>query len=460
MSIRRALFAGLVPVVVLAQGPQTRGPAARAALAASLDSAARTHVAAGSLVGMSVAVVHRGDTLLNRSYGFADLEHEIPGSDRAVYALGSMTKQFTGVAIHHLADRGLLDLDADVRTYLPELNTHGRVIPVWRLLDHTSGLAEYTGLAGFGALSVQTPPRDTIVRLINREPPVFEPGSQMIYNNTGFFLGAMIVARVSGQSFESYLTDHLLKPLGMEDSRYCDERAVMKGRARGYQRNRAGAVVNASVINHQWPYGAGSMCGSARDLIRWNQALHHGGVLKPATYSKLVSPRALVDGSPIRYSGGLSIHRAFGYRTIEHGGAIDGFLSNAGFYPDDDLLVVVLQNDQARAPALLTDALAAIVLGPAAVGPSGRPPDMTGFAGVYRGLRRGGILAVTVDTAAGLRLTVEGSEPVVPVYQSASTWVAGATQYTFVRRAGGAVELRVELLWRPGGIYSHYVLRK
>ena len=68
---------------------------------------------------------------------------------------------------------------------------------------------------------------------------------------------------------------------------------------------------------------------------------HHGGILKPATYSKLVSPRALVDGSPIRYSGGLSIHRAFGYRTIEHGGAIDGFLSNAAFYPDDDLLVVV-----------------------------------------------------------------------------------------------------------------------
>lgn len=431
----------------------------RATLAASLDSTARAHLAAGALAGMSVAVVHRGDTLLYRSYGFADLEHGTAGSDRTVYAIGSMTKQFTAVALHHLADRGRLDLDADVRTYLPELNTHGRIIPVWRLLDHTSGLAEYTGLPGFGAVSVQTLPRDTILRLLNREPLVFEPGSQMIYNNTGFFLGAMIVARVSGQSFESYLTDSLLQPLGMGDSRYCDAATVVRGRARGYQR-RTGTIVNATVINHHWPYGAGSMCATAGDLIRWNQALHHGGILRPKSYATLTTPRALTDGSPIRYTGGLAVHRSFGHATIEHGGAIDGFLSNAGFYPDADLLVIVLQNDQARAPTLLTDALASIVLGPSPAVPSHRQPDLSGLAGVYRGLRRGGILTVAVDTTNGLTLTVPGAEPVVPVHESGLTWVAGTSRYRFIRQPGAAVELRVELLYRSGGIYSHYLLRK
>ncbi len=448
--IRRLLLLLILPLELQGQ---------HATLTASLDSAARVHLAAGALAGMSVAVIHRGDTLLYRSYGMADLEHEIPGSDRTVYAIGSMTKQFTAVALHHLADQGLVDLDADVRTYLPELNTHGRIIPVWRLLDHTAGLAEYTGLPAFGGLSVQTLPRDTILRLVNREPLVFEPGSQMIYNNTGFFLGAMIVARVSGQSFEAYLSDSLLKPLGMGDSRYCDAAALIKERARGYQR-RNGQTVNATVINHHWPYGAGSMCATVRDLIRWNQALHHGGVLRPATYAKLISPRPLADGTPIRYSGGLAVHRSFSRATIEHGGAIDGFLSNAGFYPDADLLVIVLQNDQARGPTLLTDALASIVLGRVSAAPNNRRPDLTGLAGVYRGLRRGGILTVTVDTTNGLTVTVPGAEPVVPVYESELTWVAGTTRYLFIRRPGSAVEIRVELLYRPGEIYSHYLLRK
>lgn len=128
------------------------------------------------------------------------------------------------------------------------------------------------------------------------------------------------------------------------------------------------------MINHTWPYGAGSMCASARDLFRWNRALHRGGLLRPATYTKLTSPRPLADGIPIRYSGGLAVHRAFGRATIEHGGAIDGFLSNAAFYPDADLSVIVLQNDQARGPTGLTDALASIVLGTVPAPPANRSP--------------------------------------------------------------------------------------
>ena len=144
---------GLPLFVLLALAPRADGALAQsagqqvsAALTAHLDSASRAYRAAANVVGLSVAVIRGRDTLLVGNYGSADLEHDIPVAPGTVFALGSTTKQFTAVAIHQLAEQGRIDLDADVRTYLPELDTHGATIPIWRLLDHTSGLAEYTGL--------------------------------------------------------------------------------------------------------------------------------------------------------------------------------------------------------------------------------------------------------------------------------------------------------------------------
>ncbi len=430
-------------------------------LVATLDSAARGYLARAHLAGLAVAVVRRGQPLLLQGYGRADLENDVPVTPRTVFQLGSMTKQFTAVALHQLAEQGKVDLDADVTTYLSDLETHGRAIPVWRLLDHTSGLAEYTGLPAFGLLSLQTLPRDTIVRLISREPLMFEPGAAMIYDNSGFFLAAMIVARVSGQSFETYLTDHLFAPLGMTDTRYCDNAAIIEHRARGYWNGRQGKRRNADLVNQTWPYGAGSLCSSLRDLVRWNEALHHGRVLSPAEYQRLVTPRPLTDGLPIRYAGGLAIHDAYGRRTIEHGGAINGFYSMGYDYPDDDVLIVVLQNDTAQPPAILADSLANLVFGPPAPIRSEGTPDLRDLAGVYRGRRRGGMLTVRVETGPGLRLFLDQDPtPVTPDFQRGSVWIDGPTRYTFVRQAGSAPELHIEPLWRGRSIYGHYVLSR
>ncbi len=435
-------------------------PAAR--LGAALDSAARWHYATARLAGLSVLVMRGDDTLLVGHYGMADLEHGVPVGPGTVFSLGSTSKQFTAVAIHQLAEQGRLDLDADVRRYLPELDTHGRTIPVWRLLDHTSGLAEYTGLPAFGPLSALTLPRDTIVRLISREPLVFEPGTEMIYNNSGFFLAALIVARVSGQSFESYLTDRIFKPLGMNDSRYCDDRTLVPHRARGYQNGRDGGFVNAGSINHTWPYGAGSICGSTRDLARWNFALHGGKVLGPTAYRRFITPRPLVDGSAIRYASGLAVHEAHGRQTIEHGGAITGFYSMTYFYPDRATVITVAQNSQARPPAFLADSLATLVLGPPVDAGSAAGVFLEGLEGRYVGRRRGGTMTATVSVVRGnLRIQLgSDSTLIAPTYQDNDTWVAGTRRFRLVRSGPNGPELRVDLLWRLGDIYSHLRLRR
>jgi len=457
----RSSFAALAPILLVTAVATAQAPPATR-LTAALDSAARWHLATARLAGLSVMVVRGQDTLLAGSYGMADLEHQVPVGPATVFALGSTTKQFTAAAVHQLAEQGRLDLDADVRTYLPELDTKGRSIPVWRLLDHTSGLAEYTALPAFGSLSALSLPRDTIIRLISAEPIRFEPGTEMIYNNSGFFLAALIVARVSGQSFESYLADRIFGPLGMADSRYCDERALIPHRARGYQQGRDGGFLNAGSINHTWPYGAGSICGSTRDLVRWNLALHGGRVLGPAAYRRFITPRPLVDGSAIRYASGLAVHEAHGRRTIEHGGAITGFYSMTYFYPDRATVISVAQNSQGLPPAALADSLATLVLGPPTDGGTAQPADLNGLAGRFEGRRRGGTLTATVAISDGrLRIRLgSDSTDITPVFRGDDTWVSGSRRFRFVRTGRTASELRVDLLWRRGDIYSHLRLRR
>lgn len=447
-----------VPLLLMAAGGLAAQPGAGApALRARLDSAARAYRDSARIVGLAVAVVRGADTLLMGTYGLADLEHGVPVSPGTVFALGSTTKQFTAVAIHQLAEAGKVDLEADVRTYLPELDTHGARIPVWRLLDHTSGLAEYTGLPAFGAVSVQNLPRDTIITLVSREPLVYEPGTRMIYSNTGFFLAAAIVARVSGQSFESWLADRIFTPLGMRDSRYCSDEAIIPNRSRGYALV-GGEPRNAGWVNHLWPYGAGSVCGSARDMARWTMALHHGRVLGEAEYRKLVTPRPLVDGTPIRYAGGLAVHDAWGRRTIEHGGAITGFYAMTYYYPDPDLVISVTQNTVGTHPSKLVDVLANLVLGPPAAPVAVRLPNLAGLAGTYRGIRRGGVAVATVTVDSVLRIAMGGDQ--APVYLGDDTWEAGTRRFRFLRQAGKVTGLGVDLLWRAGDIYAHYVLAR
>lgn len=407
----------------------------RGTLTATLDSLARAHAGDPLVAGVAVGVVHRGDTLLLGGYGLADLEWSIPMPDDAVFEIGSITKQFTAVAVLQLAEEGRLDLDADFTTYLPDYDTRGHRIPLRRLLDHTSGIKGYTELPAFRALSVRSLPRDSLVALFQAAPPDFEPGTAMIYNNSAYFLLGLIIEKVSGQPYEEYVEARIFRPLGMERSSYCRHQAVVERRARGYDQGPGGLVPRA-YLDHLWPYAAGSLCSTVGDLVRWNQALHGGEVLSAASYAALVTPRPLEDGTPIRYAMGLLIQDDNGRRTIAHGGGINGFLSEAVYHPDEDLLVVVLQNSAtARSPGTLARALVDAVLGEPAPPPGGGtfPGDPAPLVGTYRGPARGMPLTMEVwAEGGGLALRPAGAPaPTRPVWVEGLRWRAGNVFFSF-----------------------------
>lgn len=445
LVILRAALAGLFPVLA---APLSAQIADRAALVAALDSAARAHVADERVAGISVAVVRGTDTLLVRGYGSVDLEWDVPtpADASASYEIGSVTKQFTAAAVMQLVEQGRLDLDADFTEYVTDFDTRGHTVPLRRLLDHTSGIKGYTEMEVFSDISLKDLPRDTLVSLVEAEPFEFEPGTAQIYNNSAYFLLGLIIEKVSGQPYAEYVQEHLFDAAGMASSYYCSERAVRAGRAHGYEAGEQGLQRQGYLV-HTWPYAAGSLCSTVRDLVRWNRALHGGGILSPDAYREMITPQPLRDGTTLTYAMGLAVTERNGQPAISHSGGIDGFLSDGRYYPAQDLVTIVLQNTAGpRGPGALGDAFADLVLGPEP-GPVSVPfaGDLDALVGEYAGPARGIHLHMTVtrdgeDLVFTRRGQTQGARP---VHVGDGVWQMGGARYSFDVAGGRSFELMV-----------------
>ncbi len=444
----------LLAVVSLCFAPATRAAplagqiADRSTLIAALDSAARAHDALANVAGISVAVIRGADTLLLKGYGDADLEWDVPtpADASASYEIGSVTKQFTAAAILLLVEEGKLDLDEDFTKYLPAFDRRGHQVPLRRLLDHTSGIKGYTEMPVFGEISTKALPRDTLVSLVEAEPFEFEPGTAQIYNNSAYFLLGLIIEKVSGESYADFVRKRLFEPAGMTSSYYCSESAVRDYKAHGYDGSPQG-LVHKRPLDHTWPYAAGSLCSTAPDLIRWNRALHGGRLLKPESYRAMTTPVPLLDGTPLEYAMGLAITRRGEHRVIAHGGGINGYLSDVTYLPDNELLIVVLQNSTGpQGPGGLTTTFANLILGPV---PEPQPVPYTGaldaLVGEYAGPARGRHVHMSVrrDADQLVFATPGQSQDVRPVHTGDGVWVNRGTRYRFVIASDKAIELRM-----------------
>jgi CubicO group peptidase (beta-lactamase class C family) len=453
--MRAALGAGLL-FAACQLGGAAAAPAQvaeRARAVAAIDSLARAAIDGGRVAGLSVGVVVGNDTLVLRGYGRADLELDVPTPDRAVYQIGSVTKQFTAAAVLQLWEQGRLDLDTDIGEYLPDFDTQGRRIPLRRLLDHTSGIRGYTEMPAFAEIAARALPRDSLVRMIQREPFDFEPGDALIYNNSAYFLLGLIIEEVSGQSYAEYVRQHLFEPAGMVDSHYCSNTAVVPRRAKGYAATPEG-LRRADYIDHTWPYAAGSLCSTAGDAIAWTRALHGGRILGDNAYRALITPEPLAGGYGVRYAKGLSVVPAVGHPAISHGGGIPGYLSHLTYVPEHDATVVVLANSTGPvSPGGLVAAIIRILFGerpPAAA--VTYPAPLDGLAGTYTGRGRGAEFRLRVVVADGaLQYFVNQAQNAVRAeYIGDRRFRAGNTLLRFEEEAGRIVRVVYD---QGGGVY-------
>ena len=438
----------------LPDGIPARGTAARTALIRSLDSIVTAEMALRKWPSVAVMMVRGRDTILAKGYGKADIELDVPARVDGVYWIGSVTKQFVNVAVLRLAERGVLTLDDSVGRWLPTLPWWWRGMTLKELIWHTSGIASYTGAPR--AVRALITPRmtvDSTLALVRDLPPDFPRGTQMLYNNTGYILLGQVVEAATKRTLGDALQVELFTPLGLTSMHYCSLERVVPKRVTGYDRR--GDQVQRAIL--WWPdmaAGAGALCGTVGDLVRWSEALHSGRVLRPASYAAMTSPGRLSDGTPLRYGMGVLLTEVANRRAIQHTGGIAGFTTWLAHLPDDSVHIAMTVNLMAGSerPSLAGVKLVERVLGRLPfVGMALLPePVRRELVGRYADGPRQVVLA---DTSGALTAAVLGAPPVGLIY----TGTTGTSErfrtndgiVMLVERSGGRVtRVRVD-----GGSY-------
>jgi len=380
-TLRVALLLGLASHSALAQQPD------RATLAAKVDTIARAALAAERIPGLSIAVLRGADTVLLRGWGYADLEQRVPATPQTVYRIGSLTKQFTALAILQLAEQGRLSLDDSLQRFVPSFPTPGRRITIRQLLTHTSGIPSYTSIGRAWREKMRLDlPHDSLLALVRDRAPDFAPGARWFYDNTGYYLLGMVIEAAAGQPYAQYLAQHLFGPLGLGGTTYCDTRRIIADRAQGYEVDSTG-VVNADFISMTQPFAAGALCSTVRDLLTWQRALAGDRLLRPGGYAAMSTPGRLTNGTATGYGFGLGINTEDGHRHIGHGGGINGFSAMLSAYPDDSLIVVVLANSEDANTGRIAQRIARAAFGtaePVVRDLAVSAAERARFAGTYR----------------------------------------------------------------------------
>lgn len=347
---------------------------------ADFDTVVSTALKQGPTASYAVAVVRDGRLVCARGYGYADLEHEVPATAETVYRLGSITKQFTAMAILQLVAQHKLALDDALTKHLPDFPAQGKKVTIHHLLNHTSGIHSYTSMPAFWKRMRDDLSHQELLALFAKEPFDFAPGERWQYSNSGYYLLGMVIEKVSGQRYAEYLEEHIFRPLYMDATRYDDPRALIRHRAHGYAR-RNGRFVNADYISMNMPGAAGALVSNVLDLVKWAQALEAGQFLPPQLYDAMVRPTTLANGQTQAYGYGWGLSEFRGHRKIAHGGGINGFNTEIARYPDDRLAIIVLANTEGSNPERLERQLAEQVLGVEAKTALRTSRDMPRFLG-------------------------------------------------------------------------------
>ena len=379
-----------------------------------------------STPGCAVGVATNGTPVLAKGFGMADLEHDVRISPDTIFEGGSVSKQFTAAAVMLLARDGKLSLDDQVRSYIPELPDYGSPLTIRHMLNHTSGLRDWGSVAGIAGW-----PRTTrvhthahVLEIVARQKATnFTPGTQWSYSNTGFNLAAIIVERVSGQTFQDFTRTRLFQPLGMTQTSWRDDYTrIVKGRAQAYS-ERDG--VFRTDMPFENVYGNGGVLTTVGDLLTWNQ--HYDA---PAADAAMLAEQQKAghfnDGRTHGYGLGLFVGSYKGLHEVYHSGSTAGYQAFLTRFPDQKVSVAVLCNAASAQATQYAHAVADRYLGdrlkPAAPAPTLAAAELDAVAGLYRSLLTG--VAVTIgrdrNTLRGRKWTFDGRGGAVAGDESAA----------------------------------------
>jgi len=314
--------------------------------------------------GCALGVVQDGRFVYEHGYGMANLDYDIPNSPKLVYYVGSDSKQFTAASIALLALDGKISLDDDIRKYIPEMPDYGTPITISHLIHHTSGIRDIYTLMSLGGLRLEDVFSDSEeIALIARQKELnFKPGDDYLYSNSGYFLLAEVVKRVTGKSLRDFADERIFQPLGMTHTHFHDDPGhIMKGRAMSYESDGKGGY-RISYLQNFDKIGAGGLYTTVEDLRKWDENFYTHKV-GGDTLQKIIHTRAVLNrGDTIVYAFGNNVTTYRGLRVDEHGGALMGYKAEILRFPDQHFSVLATCNLGSINPQALAEQVAEVYL--------------------------------------------------------------------------------------------------
>jgi CubicO group peptidase (beta-lactamase class C family) len=305
-------------------------------------------------------VAKEGKILYQKAFGRANLELDIDLTPENVFQLGSMTKQFTAIAVLMLEEQGKLSVNEPISKYIPDYPS-GDKITIHHLLTHTSGIKDFTKMKSLRDIAQKEMPPKMLVDFFKNEPADFLVGEKFDYNNSGYVLLGYLIELVSGETYKDFIEKNIFKKAGMTQSFYANDRQIINKRAYGYHKKEQG-YVNKSIISFSVPFSSGALMSTSTDLLKWQNALNQNVLLNAENTQKAFNKYTLNSGEVFTYGYGWHIKEIKGTPTREHGGSIFGFKSIGVYIPSKDIYVIGLSNCDCHSPTQITRDIAALIL--------------------------------------------------------------------------------------------------
>jgi CubicO group peptidase (beta-lactamase class C family) len=449
---------------------------------AKLETFIQEKLGETKLPGLSIALIQKGEVVWAKGFGFRDLERGLPATPETLYAIGSVTKSFTAIALLQLKEQGKLSLDDPVEAHIPfELKPQGDTVHISHLLTHSSGLpalayaeASIRSITGAGGKWLPIASYEDMMTFMRDAEgwALARPGERWLYLNEGYVILGAIIEKLSGMPYEEYVREHILKPLGMERSTFSREDVEKDpDAATPYIITRDGEQVPS-----RYPYGAisadGGLISSAMELAKYvrmflNRGEYEGQrLLSRESLEEMEKGRVRVPWEgpfgPVYYAYGLSVASNFlGRKLVGHGGSVLVATAYMGFVPEEGVGVALLANGSGYPMAQFGQYALALLLDH---DPEGLPfvvherwlKELEGLYETYKGTmsvqvrRQGDFLLIEVRD--------KYTEQIVPLVPEA----LDESVRTFYTLAAGQ-RLPVEFRIRDGKIeliYERYLLRR
>lgn len=357
---KRACLLGCIALIlfsslVVAQTPE---PKVSAALIAKIDAAVQKEMEKQGLVGVAVGVLQQGEIVYLQGYGLADREKKIPVTTKSVFNWASNSKPLCAVAAMQLVEKGKLDLDVDVRQYVPEFPKKEQVFTMRQLLCHQSGIQHYGKVIPTErTYSTKLPYLDPVLALdvFNRTPLIYQPGEKTVYSSYAYILASAVVQRSGKESLGQQVKKQITGPLGMTSIQLDMDFDQQPNWTVGYTKE-AGQVVRAKEEAHYWKHGAGGYKSNIGDFAKWAQALLNHRLVGPSIEKLMWTRQKTSDGKVTSYGLGFMVDDQNGLK-VSHGGKQDETTTRLVIYPEKKHGIVVMTNCGFGDPAAISTAV-------------------------------------------------------------------------------------------------------